>query len=98
MVDANSNGYVKDVPGSPIFIVHARIQPSLKEGLWASSLAGDCKLRHQPIAIPLVLIQSLNKLFQQLGCCHCIVTVAFELGDDAILFVDLVLAQDLAVK
>jgi hypothetical protein len=37
---------------------------------------------------------SLNKLLQQLDSCCSVVTLAFELGDDPILVVDLPLAQD----
>ena len=57
-------------------------------------LRGGCKLGHEPIAIPLIKLLSLNKLFQQVDSCCGVVTFAFELGDDPILIVDLPPTED----
>jgi hypothetical protein len=57
-------------------------------------LRGGCKLGHEPIAIPLIKLLSLNKLFQQVDSCCGVMTFAFELGDDPILIVDLPPAED----
>jgi hypothetical protein len=65
------------------------LAPDLRRGF----LGRVCKLGHEPVAILLVILWSLNKSFQQLDCCRCVVTIAFELGDDAILIVDLLLAE-----
>jgi hypothetical protein len=45
-------------------------------------LGGGRKLGHEPVAILLFELLSLDKCHQQIDGCGCVVTFAFELGDD----------------
>lgn len=56
-------------------------------------LACDCELGHEPIAVTLVVLLSLDELPQQLDCRRSVVAVALEIGDEPVLTIDLLFAE-----